>query len=50
MAEHGWTAEQLYLRHIIDVAQYIRSRFPNVAVIVWDDMFRLIPGAVLFGM
>ncbi|CAH1154569.1 unnamed protein product [Phaedon cochleariae] len=30
----------LYLDHMTEVAQFIKDNYPNLKIIVWDDMFR----------
>ncbi|XP_017779185.1 PREDICTED: hexosaminidase D-like [Nicrophorus vespilloides] len=30
----------LYLDHITEVAQYIKDNYPNLRIIIWDDMLR----------
>nr|XP_023018796.1 hexosaminidase D-like [Leptinotarsa decemlineata] len=32
--------ENLFLKHVKNVADLVRSKYPNVRVIVWDDMLR----------
>ncbi|VEN38850.1 unnamed protein product [Callosobruchus maculatus] len=35
--------ENLFLRHIKNVVQMVRSKYPQIKIIVWDDMLRHIP-------
>ncbi|XP_056647510.1 hexosaminidase D-like isoform X2 [Diorhabda sublineata] len=37
----------LWLDHVVAVAQYVRIRYPNTKVMLWDDMFRNIDEAIL---
>lgn len=40
---------QLFLEHVVAVAQYVREAFPSVHVIMWDDMLRAVDTSVLLG-
>lgn len=40
---------QLFLEHVVTVAQYVREAFPSVHVIMWDDMLRSVDTSVLLG-
>ncbi|XP_022901815.1 hexosaminidase D-like [Onthophagus taurus] len=37
----------LYLDHVTEVAQYIKENYPNLRVIIWDDMLRTIDENIL---
>ncbi|XP_044732414.1 hexosaminidase D-like [Chrysoperla carnea] len=37
----------LFLEHIMNVAQFIKDHYPNLKIIIWDDMLRNIDTAVL---
>lgn len=39
----------LYLDHVSDIAQYIKDNYPNLKVIIWDDMIRSIDTNILKG-
>ncbi|XP_018335239.1 hexosaminidase D [Agrilus planipennis] len=43
--KHGKSG--LYLEHVVDVVQYIKDNYPNLKVIIWDDMLRNIDLNVL---
>ncbi|KAJ4444349.1 hypothetical protein ANN_06141, partial [Periplaneta americana] len=38
---------QLFLEHVVAVAQYVREAFPSLRVIMWDDMLRTVDASVL---
>ena len=40
----------MFLSYVKSVLEAIRSRFPDVRLIMWDDMFREAPVDVLLGM
>lgn len=40
----------LFLEHIMNVAQFIKDHYPNLKIIIWDDMLRNIDTAVLQGL
>lgn len=40
---------QLFLEHVVAVAQYVREAFPSLRVIMWDDMLRAVDTSVLLG-
>ncbi|KRT78900.1 glycoside hydrolase [Oryctes borbonicus] len=44
-SKHGKAA--LYLEHVTEVAQYIKENYPNLKIIIWDDMLRNIDESVL---
>ncbi|KAK9497674.1 hypothetical protein O3M35_004359 [Rhynocoris fuscipes] len=39
--------ENLFLWHVSRVAQFVRSRYPKVTPIIWDDMLRHLPPPTL---
>lgn len=39
----------LYLDHVTEVAQYIKENYPNLRIIIWDDMIRNIDVQILKG-
>lgn len=39
----------LYLDHVTEVAQYIKDNYPNLKIIIWDDMLRNIDLHILQG-
>lgn len=39
--------ESLFLWHVSRVAQLVRSRYPGVTPIIWDDMLRHLPPPTL---
>lgn len=40
---------QLFLEHVVAVAQHVREAFPSVRLIIWDDMLRAVDTSVLIG-
>ncbi|XP_060521222.1 hexosaminidase D-like [Cylas formicarius] len=44
---HKYGKAGLYLDHIVEVAQYIKDNYPNLKIIIWDDMLRNIDVNVL---
>lgn len=44
-SKHGKAG--IYLDHVTEVTQYIKENFPNLKIIVWDDMLRSIDLHVL---
>lgn len=46
-SKHGKAG--IYLDHVTEVTQYIKENFPNLKIIVWDDMLRSIDLHVLQG-
>lgn len=40
---------QIFLEHVVAVAQYVREAFPSLRVIMWDDMLRAVDTSVLLG-
>lgn len=40
----------IYLEHVTEVAQYIKENFPNLKIIIWDDMLRNIDVNALQGL
>lgn len=45
--KHGKAS--LYLDHVVEVAQYIKDNYPNLQIIIWDDMLRNIDINILQG-
>lgn len=37
----------LYLDHVVEVAQFIKENYPNLKIIIWDDMIRNIELKIL---
>lgn len=46
-SKHGKAT--LYLDHLTEVAQYVKENYPNLKIIIWDDMIRNIDVNVLQG-
>lgn len=46
-SKHGKAS--LFLDHVTSVAQYIKDNFPNLKIIMWDDMLRNIDTTALQG-
>ncbi|XP_049776034.1 hexosaminidase D-like isoform X1 [Schistocerca cancellata] len=44
-SKHG--KAQLFLEHILGVAQFVRDTYPTLRVIMWDDMLRSIDPSVM---
>lgn len=40
LASPGHTVEQLFLSHVTKVAQAIKEAWPDMTIIMWDDMMR----------
>nr|XP_057918104.1 hexosaminidase D [Doryrhamphus excisus]XP_057918105.1 hexosaminidase D [Doryrhamphus excisus] len=40
LASPGRTVEQLFLTHVVSVARYIKAAWPDITIIMWDDMMR----------
>lgn len=40
MIKNHWTKKQLFLDHVSKVANYIKEKYPHIAVLMWDDEFR----------
>lgn len=40
LASSGHTVEQLFLSHVTKVAKAIKEAWPNMTIIMWDDMMR----------
>ncbi|XP_028263633.1 hexosaminidase D [Parambassis ranga] len=40
LASSGHTVEQLFLSHVTKVAKAIKEAWPNMSIIMWDDMMR----------
>ncbi|EDV25366.1 uncharacterized protein TRIADDRAFT_23741 [Trichoplax adhaerens] len=38
--EHNLSRKEIYVRHVIAVYKYIKSKWPNVNVLFWEDMIR----------
>lgn len=47
MCNNKYGKAALYLDHVTDLAQYIKDNFPNLKVIIWDDMIRSIDTNIL---
>lgn len=47
-SKHGKSS--LYLDHVVNVAQFIKDNYPNLKIIIWDDMLRNIDQSVLQGI
>lgn len=39
----------LYLNHVSDVVHYIKDNYPNLKIIIWDDMIRNMDIEILKG-
>lgn len=39
----------LFLNHLNSVCQYIKTYYPSLKIIIWDDMIRSIPLNILNG-
>lgn len=40
MAKKQWSKRQLFLDHVFTVVKYIKEKYPNLTVLMWDDEFR----------
>lgn len=40
----------LYLDYVTAVAQFIKENYPNLKIIIWDDMLRNIDTQILHGI
>ncbi|KAL2714480.1 hypothetical protein V1478_015665 [Vespula squamosa] len=40
MVKKHWTKKQLFLDHVSKVASYIKEKYPQLTVLMWDDEFR----------
>lgn len=40
LASPGRTVEQLFLSHVTKVAKAIKNAWPQMSIIMWDDMMR----------
>ncbi|XP_014216975.1 hexosaminidase D-like [Copidosoma floridanum] len=40
MAKKQWSRRQLFLNHVRTVASYVKSKYPRVKILTWDDEFR----------
>lgn len=40
LAKENITEGQLFLRHVVNVANYVRVYFPQVQPLIWDDHMR----------
>ncbi len=49
MNNTGISAVELFLEHVQSVLKLVGSRFPNVKLIMWDDMLREIPTELIKG-
>lgn len=45
--KHGKAS--LYLDHVVEVAQYIKDNYPNLKIIIWEDMLRNMDVNILQG-
>lgn len=46
--ENGESKEDLYLKHIKKVVEFVKLNWPEVTVIMWDDMLRDMDEATLY--
>nr|XP_033322928.1 hexosaminidase D-like [Megalopta genalis] len=40
MVKRQWGKKQLFLDHVTKVARYIKDKYPELVVLMWDDEFR----------
>ncbi|KAG7201210.1 hypothetical protein KM043_003997 [Ampulex compressa] len=40
MAKRHWGKRQLFLDHVSKVTRYIKDKYPQITVLMWDDEFR----------
>lgn len=40
MQSSKYGRDSLYLDHVMEVAQFIKENYPNLKIIIWDDMLR----------
>ena len=40
MQKHGLDKAAMFFQHVRRVLEYIKSRYPHLTCIMWDDMFR----------
>ncbi|KAL7298818.1 hexosaminidase D-like [Trichogramma pretiosum] len=40
MSKFQWSKRQLFLKHVHDVASYIKDKYPHITILMWDDEFR----------
>lgn len=40
MVKRQWGKKQLFLDHVSKVAKYIKNKYPDLVVLMWDDEFR----------
>ncbi|KAI4486939.1 hypothetical protein M0802_012196 [Mischocyttarus mexicanus] len=38
--KNNWNKKQLFLDHVSKVAKYIKNKYPQLTVLMWDDEFR----------
>ncbi|KAK3912819.1 Hexosaminidase D [Frankliniella fusca] len=48
LKQENWKKGQLFLHHVKSVARYVRTTYPHVMPLVWEDMFRTLTFAELF--
>lgn len=48
MKVENWNRGQLFLNHVKNVARYVRTAYPHVMPLVWEDMFRSLSFSELF--
>lgn len=40
MSKNQWSKRQLFLNHVQIIASYIKSKYPHLTILMWDDEFR----------
>lgn len=45
MAKNQWGKRQLFLSHVTKVASYVKDKYPDLTILMWDDEFREISPA-----
>lgn len=40
MVKRQWGKKQLFLDHVSKVARYVKDKYPEVTILMWDDEFR----------
>lgn len=40
MTKNKWSKRQLFLNHVSNVVTYIKKKYPDLTILMWDDEFR----------
>lgn len=43
MSRKKWGKQELFLNHVTSIARYIKTKYPYLTLLMWDDEFRDIP-------